>query len=83
MRFQHAKCAPHIGGPDSGTKAKTRVVGDGQRFLLVFKLDDGQDGAKDFFLGNPHIIFNIGKNSRFDEPSIPACRLGGRTTTRQ
>jgi hypothetical protein len=50
--FRHSVRTTDIAGPDTRSKAKARVVGDGDRLILVFELDHGKNRPKDFFLGN-------------------------------
>ena len=69
-RFGYPQGPVDITGPDGAAQAVYAVVGHGDDFCFIGKGDDAHDGPEDFFLGNAHIVPDIGKYSRFDEPSL-------------
>src|SRR5262245_2955452 len=53
--------------PDAGAEAVGDVVGDGDRFLLVFELDDGQHRPEHLLLGDAHLVVDAGEDCGLDE----------------
>src|SRR5271168_1795283 len=59
-----------IFGVDGAGKAELRVVGDFQRLLEVFRFDDSQNGAEDFFLGDARFGIDVGDDRRLHEVAV-------------
>ena len=66
------------------TEAVFRVVGACNGLFFVGELEDGHDRAEDLFLGNGHIVLDVGKDGRLDEIALVAhlARYSNRPTIR-
>ncbi|MNH18620.1 hypothetical protein D3C79_783300 [compost metagenome] len=62
-----AMCLADVLGPDVGGQAVFGVIGQAQRFGFVLELDQAHHRAKDFFLGDAHLVVDVGKYGRLDE----------------
>ncbi|TWA49151.1 hypothetical protein FB005_101545 [Sinorhizobium medicae] len=54
------------GGGDTRRQTEGRVIGDGQRFIVIPDADDGCDRSEDFLAGDTHIVRRLGEQ--------PGCR---------
>src|SRR5579863_10104683 len=59
---------------DRARQAEFAVVGERQRFVEVFGLGDGENGAEDLFAENPRLWSDIRDHGWFDEVTL-AFRL--------
>src|SRR4030081_3244160 len=48
--------ARSIAGPDSGAESVERIVGDRKRVFIVLEFCHGENGAKNFFLEDAHLV---------------------------
>src|SRR6202795_850609 len=55
----HAERGIHIATPDTGTESVQRVVGDGQRLLLILESGHREYRTEDFFLENAHLVISL------------------------
>ncbi|MNF49447.1 hypothetical protein D3C84_307180 [compost metagenome] len=61
-------------GPDVGRQAILGVVGQLQGFGLILEWNQAHHRAKDFFLGNAHLVVHIGEHRRLDELALGEVR---------
>ena len=59
-----------VGGLDIGRQTIGRIIGDLDGVFFAVKRDHDNDGAKDFFARDAHIIVHIGKDGWFGEVSF-------------
>src|SRR5690625_4442667 len=60
----------NIAGPDTGSQAVDRAIGNAERILLVAERNDRRDRAEDFLLSDAHFVLHAGKDRRLDEISL-------------
>src|SRR3546814_3758397 len=57
-------------GPDAGSQTIEDVIGDGDRFIFVLELYDGQDGPKHLLLSNAQLVVDAGEDRGLHEPTL-------------
>ena len=62
--------------PNAGAETIDDIVGDLDGVLFVLELDDRQDGAEDFLLGDAHLVVDAGEDRRLDK--VGAAAFGRR-----
>ncbi|MNT40465.1 hypothetical protein D3C72_1767810 [compost metagenome] len=59
--------------PDVGRQAVFGIVGQLQGFGFILERNQAHHRAKDFFLGNAHLVVHISEHCRLDE--LPAAQV--------
>jgi hypothetical protein len=53
-----------VTSPDRGGETELGAVGERNRFFFRIERDDADHGTENFFLGDPHLIADIGEDGR-------------------
>ncbi|MNP12288.1 hypothetical protein D3C76_1045150 [compost metagenome] len=67
---------------DQRAQAVIRVVGNGDRFVLITIGDDRQNRAKNLVAGDSHLVIHVGKQRRANKPAS-LCSVRSSFATRQ